>query len=151
MWAASKTFNIDSGGSLAVPVVHAHSLITARPTGFSYNYTYCSPTLSWSQMPSYIDSVYEPRICHSHKGHLYRFCTQLVKEAHSSEKNIHLGQPAHRIILLPAVKLCNLLPIDISYHISGDKGTVTAGSNSAISNVPLVTFNPNVCLHTCYR
>ncbi|KAJ3643178.1 hypothetical protein Zmor_025903 [Zophobas morio] len=137
MWAASKTFNIDSGGSLAVPVVHAHSLITARPTGFSYNYTYCSPTLSWSQMPSYIDSVYEPRICHSHKGHLYRFCTQLVKEAHSSEKNIHLGQPAHRIILLPAVKLCNLLPIDISYHISGDKGTVTAGSNSAISNVNL--------------
>ncbi|RZC42308.1 vacuolar protein sorting-associated protein 13D [Asbolus verrucosus] len=137
VWAASKAFNIESGNTLSVPVIHAHSLITARPTGFPYNYTYCSPTLSWSQMPSYIDSVYEVRRCHSHKGHLYRFCAQLVKEAHSSERNIHLGQPAHRIILLPAVKLCNLLPIDLNYNISGDKGRVKAGSNAAITNVDL--------------
>nr|XP_015839049.1 PREDICTED: vacuolar protein sorting-associated protein 13D isoform X1 [Tribolium castaneum] len=137
MWAASKVFSIESGAKLAVPVVHAHSLITARPAGFSYNYTYCSPALSWSQMPSYLDSVYEARICHSHKGHLYRFCAQMVKEAHSTERNIHLGQPAHRIILLPAVKLCNLLPIDLSYNLSGDKGRVSAGSNAAITNVDL--------------
>jgi hypothetical protein len=40
-------------------------------------------------------------------------------------------------VLLPAVKLCNLLPIDINYKLSGEKGCVVGGSNAAITNVSL--------------
>lgn len=45
------------------------------------------------------------------------------------------NQQALRLTVLPAVKLSNLLPIDLNYNLSGVTGRVLSGSNAAIANV----------------
>lgn len=135
LWAPSKTFKIETESTLAVPIVHAHSEISIKPVGFQYQYIYCSPTLSWLDMPSSSDVWHEVRTCHTHKGKNYKFCAKMCRVKSLYERSGVIEQPAHRIFLLPIVKLINLLPIDLSYSLSGDSGRILPGSNAGITNV----------------
>lgn len=59
----------------------------------------------------------------------------MVKDSHSNERNIHHGQPAHRIYFLPAIKICNLLPIDLNYNMLNEKGRIGPGATAAVTGV----------------
>lgn len=72
MWVPNKSFVVDTKKTLAVPLVHAHSQINIRPSGSAHQYTFGMPTLNWSDMPNYVDKVYELATCHTHKGYNYR-------------------------------------------------------------------------------
>ncbi|CAH0555796.1 unnamed protein product [Brassicogethes aeneus] len=134
LWAPSKCFRIDPEGTLAVPIVHAHSEISVKPVNVTHQYIYCSPTISWLEMAQNVDAMHEIRTCHTHKGHNYRFCAKICKIRQLFERANAVEQPAHKIVLLPTVKLINLLPIDFSYSLSGDVGRIAPGSNAAITN-----------------
>lgn len=71
-WVPSKSFNIETKATLAVPLLYTHSQIAARPIGLAHLYTFCMPTLNWAHLPSNFDRAYELATCHSHKGHHYR-------------------------------------------------------------------------------
>lgn len=58
-----------------------------------------------------------------------------MKEKVLIERSTRMEQPAHKIILYPTVKLVNLLPVDMQYVISGEKGIIKAGQNAALTNV----------------
>lgn len=51
------------------------------------------------------------------------------------EGNHKSDQPAHRITILPTVKIVNLLPIDLIYRIKEENGRITSGSSSALTCV----------------
>ncbi|CAG9818576.1 unnamed protein product [Phaedon cochleariae] len=136
-WTPSRSFVIGSKATLALPLVHTHSQINVRPTGSPHQYTFCMPSINWTQTAdSDASRVYELATCHTHKGHNYRFCAEIIREniSHSIISSRYV-QPAHRIHLLPTVKLENLLPVDISYALSGEKGSIKAGSIASITSV----------------
>ncbi|KAJ8964860.1 hypothetical protein NQ314_004578 [Rhamnusium bicolor] len=135
LWVPSKSFTINIKGTLAVPLVHAHSQINIRPCGFPHQYTFCMPPLNWTQMPSNVDRIYELATCHSHKGHNYRFCAEIIKENILISLSTRFEQPAHRIVLLPTVKLENLLPLDIYYSLSGEQGHIKAGASTSVTTI----------------
>ncbi|XP_060529289.1 intermembrane lipid transfer protein Vps13D isoform X2 [Cylas formicarius] len=137
MWVPSRLFTINPMGSLAVPLSHAQaqSEINVRPAGMPYQYTFSASALSWNQMPANVDRVFLTSTCHTHKGHNYRFCAEVIKEKILVEQNVRVEQPAHKIVLLPALKLVNLLPLDLRYSIANDGGHIKAGSNASLVNV----------------
>lgn len=71
-WVPSKSLTIESKTSLAIPLLYTHSQIGIRPIGLSHQYTFCMPTLNWSQLSASIDKACELATCHTHKGHHYR-------------------------------------------------------------------------------
>ncbi|XP_074028701.1 vacuolar protein sorting 13D [Leptinotarsa decemlineata] len=161
-WVPSKSFTIDTKTTLSVPLMHTCSQINIRPSGSPHQYTFCMPSLSWTNMPSNVDRMYELATCHTHKGHNYRFCAEIVRENLYINTSSRFEQPAHRIHLLPTVKLENLLPIDMHYVVNGEVTLIKAGSNAALTgvdpekNVELEirldnfrTCNPIVVLSSC--
>ncbi|XP_044753631.1 vacuolar protein sorting-associated protein 13D [Coccinella septempunctata] len=132
-WVPSKSLNIESGMTLAIPLQYAHSDIDVRPVGNSNKFSYSTPSISWKQPNS--ELVYDLLTCTSKKGSNYRFCSDIVKEKFVIEGNYKSDQPAHRITLLPTVKIVNLLPIDLLYRIKGEHGRITSGSSSALTSV----------------
>ncbi|XP_045474860.1 vacuolar protein sorting-associated protein 13D isoform X2 [Harmonia axyridis] len=142
-WVPSKSVKIDSGKTLAIPLQYAHSDIDVRPVCNSEKYSYCSSSISWKQPNS--ESVYDLATCVSKKGTSYRFCSDIVKEKFVIEGNYKGDQPAHRITLLPTVKIVNLLPIDLIYRIKGEHGRIVSGSSNALTSVdPDETIELNI-------
>lgn len=134
--APSTILTIESDKTLAVPLNYAHSNIYIRPAGSVLKFTHCSPSILWTRHSGEIS--HELRTCHSHKGFDYRFCVEIQKEKYAIESyhNTHKNdQPAHRITLLPPVKIVNLLPVDLSFNIKNDKGRIVAGSFFMLTNV----------------
>ncbi|KAJ8920133.1 hypothetical protein NQ315_011790 [Exocentrus adspersus] len=134
MWVPSKSFVVDTRKTLAVPLIHALSQISIRPTGSPHQYTFCMPALNWCDMPNHVDKVFELATCHTHKGFNYRFFAEIIRE-NLLIPSTRCDQPAHRIYLWPTVKLENLLPIDVSYNLSGEKGYVKAGAYTAVTSI----------------
>lgn len=134
-WVAAKSFFIPPETSLAVPLLHVYSPISVKPIDLATQYIFCSPSISWQEIPSNLDVMHELRTCHTHKGHNYRFCAKILREKHQMERTMLIDQPAHRIILLPTLKLVNLLPVDLNYNLSGFFGCIKAGANSSITDV----------------
>ncbi|KAL3268817.1 hypothetical protein HHI36_007913 [Cryptolaemus montrouzieri] len=132
-WIPSKALTIDSGKTLAIPLQYAHSDIDVRPIGNSNKFSFCKPSITWKQPNS--ELMYDMLICSSQKGLDYRFCCDIAKERFVIESNYKNDQPAHKITLLPTVKIVNLLPIDLIYKIKCDNGRVTSGSSSALTSV----------------
>ncbi|CAH1990127.1 unnamed protein product [Acanthoscelides obtectus] len=135
IWVPTKTYNVDKKATLAVPLAHARSQISMKPSGLAQKYTYCTPTSNWMDMPPNVDRAYELETCHTHKGHNYRFCQEIVKENVLVPTSNRYEQPAHRIFLWPTIKLENLLPVDIDYVLSGEKGRIKAGATASITTV----------------
>ncbi|KAJ8974055.1 hypothetical protein NQ317_002301 [Molorchus minor] len=109
-WVPTTSFIVNPKATLAVPLVHTHSQINIKPHNGPHQYTYCMPTINWNQMPNNYD----------------RGIISVVPV---------FEQPAHRIVLLPTVKLENLLPLDIGYNLSGEQGVIRGGSCAAITAV----------------
>ncbi|KAG5879440.1 hypothetical protein JTB14_025696 [Gonioctena quinquepunctata] len=135
LWVPSKTYTINTKATLAVPLVHTHSQINIRPSGSPHQYTFCMPTLGWTKMANNVDRMYELATCHTHKGHNYRFCAEIVRENLFITTSPRFEQPAHRIYLFPTLKLENLLPHDIHYVLSGEVGLIKAGESAALTEV----------------
>ncbi|CAH1134889.1 unnamed protein product [Ceutorhynchus assimilis] len=135
LWIPSKSFVIDPKATLAVPLAHTHSQLQIRPTGLLHQYTYSSTAVAWDQMLNNADRMFVSGTCHTHKGHNFRFCAEIVKEKVLIERSTRIEQPAHRIILYPTVKLVNLLPVDMQFFMAGEKGIVKAGQNASLTNV----------------
>lgn len=70
MWTKSKTINLLSGNTMAVPLDHAHSLISVKPVNCQM-YTF-SNQVSWETVMRPNDCLYELRACHTNRGHIYR-------------------------------------------------------------------------------
>lgn len=134
-WVPSKTFSIPPETSLAVPLLHVYSQINVKPTGLPYQYTFSNPSISWMGMVNNLDVIHELRTCHTHKGHNYRFYAKILREKHQMERATLIDQPAHKIILLPTLKLVNLLPVDLNYNLCGFVGRIQAGSNATITDI----------------
>ncbi|XP_050302982.1 intermembrane lipid transfer protein Vps13D isoform X2 [Anthonomus grandis grandis] len=134
-WVPCTTFTIDPKESLAVPLIHTHSQIHVRPKGLSHQYTYSSTAMTWDQMQNNVDRMFILGTCHTHKGHNYRFCAEIIKEKVLIERSTRVEQPAHRIFLHPTVKIVNLLPVDMQYIISKEKGVIKAGQNAALTSI----------------
>lgn len=71
-WAASKVMRVNTDETLAVPLVHAHSLVGVRPTETKFMYTFCTPQILWNLAVHPGDCLHEIRACHTHRGHSYR-------------------------------------------------------------------------------
>nr|CAI5831310.1 unnamed protein product [Callosobruchus analis] len=125
IWVPSKTYSVEKKGTLAVPLAHARSQINVKPVGLPQKYTFSTPTLNWMDMPANVDRAYE----------LETFCQEIVKENVLVPTSSRYEQPAHRIFLWPTVKLENLLPVDIDYVLSGEKGRIKAGAIASITTV----------------
>ncbi|KAK9889536.1 hypothetical protein WA026_006891 [Henosepilachna vigintioctopunctata] len=132
-WVPSKSVNIDSEKTLAIPLQYAHSDIDIRPVGDSNKYSFCKPSISWKQ--SNTEMMYELLKCSSSNGVDYRFCCDITKERYVIAGSYKSDHPAHRITLLPTVKIVNLLPIDLTYRIKGDNGRIIPGSSKALTKV----------------
>lgn len=73
---------------------------------------------------------------------IIRFCAEIQRENYPLDRTMALMgvsgqwmQPAHVISLLPAILIVNLLPVDVNFSISGDRGRILAGGESAVSYV----------------
>ncbi|XP_066151224.1 intermembrane lipid transfer protein Vps13D isoform X2 [Euwallacea fornicatus] len=136
LWVPSKCFTVSPKATLAVPLIHTHSQIQIRPTGLLHQYTYSSSAVTWDQMGGSADRTYIVGTSHTHKGHHYRFCAEVVKERVFIDRSrTRIKQPSHKIILYPTVKVQNLLPVDMQYSISGEKGIIKAGQHAALTHV----------------
>lgn len=68
----------------------------------------------------------------------YRFYTEIVRQGVLIPCRSRFEQPAHTIFLCPAIVIENLLPADIHYTISGQKGFIKASNSTTIHNVLLL-------------
>lgn len=67
-----------------------------------------------------------------------RFCAEIIQEQFLIGLSSRFEQPAHKIILLPTVKLENLLPIDMDYQLCAVRGRIKPGSSVAVTSVSLL-------------
>lgn len=141
-WAASKVMAVNTGETLAVPLVHAHSLVGVRPTETKFMYTFCTPQILWNLAVHPGDYLHELRACHTHRGHSYRFCAEIRRENYPTDRAAALHgvtgqwtQPAHTITLLPSLLLVNLLPVDLNYCLEGVLGRIQPGCEAPITYV----------------
>ncbi|XP_071050524.1 intermembrane lipid transfer protein Vps13D isoform X2 [Onthophagus taurus] len=139
-WTPSRLLIIKSGQTIPVPLMHAHSSITARPIMLTQMSTFSTPYISWELFNKYGEIAYELRVCHSSKGKIYRFCAEITRENYPLDRpGAYAGatcqniQPAHTITLLPTVLVVNLLPVDISFKMCGTSGRVRCGSQSSVT------------------
>ncbi|XP_028134062.1 intermembrane lipid transfer protein Vps13D [Diabrotica virgifera virgifera] len=133
-WVASQLFTIQTNETLAIPLTHAHSQINIRPSLSPQLYTFSVPGISWTQVPNGADRIFQLATCHSHKGHNYRFYTEIVKQEVLIPNRIR-HEPAHTIFLLPVVAIENLLPVDMRYTLSAQQGIIKTNASTTVHNV----------------
>lgn len=137
LWSATEVFRVESEQTLHVPIVHAHSVIKVRPVIPNQKFTYCSPPIQWEQSyRSLVNGVvHDIKNCHTHRGLIYRFCTEMKRERYPKDRTSQRPQPAYTITLLPSILLVNLLPQDLMFSIGTIKDRISAGSQTALSHV----------------
>lgn len=151
--SSPKCFILNPNVTLAVPIVHTHSLISVRPFSNKLMYTF-SQQISWEIVTRANEVMHEMKACNTNRGYIYRFCSEIKRDNYPPDKTGALvgmfgqwAQPGHVITLVPAVLIVNLLPIDLMFKISGVSGRIPGGNELAVTYVgEFITFNFLCCI-----
>ncbi|XP_055907883.1 intermembrane lipid transfer protein Vps13D isoform X2 [Eupeodes corollae] len=100
----------------------------------------CDEGISWSKCIE--DIIQEPRICRANRDKVYNVVTTIKRDGYPHRD----GVPGHTIMLIPPLRITNLLCCDLLYKISGQvqdkttshtQGRITSSTTANIYEVSL--------------
>ena len=155
----NECLNISSNATLPVPLRLVRNKIQVRPCDVGVNM--CQTPLNWEHVRRCGEISSELQICtpfavtrNQHSSYStassYRYCVLVERnnfplDVGAQRPGLHSfrAQPAHTITLVPPLKLTNLLPYELRFHISGTAviGNIKPGEEISIHYVnPLEQF-----------
>ena len=161
----NESLYISSKATLPVPLRLVRNKIQVRPCDVGVNM--CQTPLNWEHLRRCSETSSELQICtpfavtrNQHSSYStassYRYCVLVERNRFPLDVGTqgpglqsYRAQPAHTITLVPPLKLTNLLPYELRFHISGTAviGTIKSKEEVSIHYVnPLEPFTIEVSM-----